>query len=423
MQRNVRGLIVGGTEVPPCRSENVIVDRRSASGHRRSAVDRRIVFRRLHDLLERRVYDTLDVGAGAETRLQRDLNSAGFFQQLVHISIHRHVGAAESVDRLFRIADDEELAANRLRVLPFGNRWIGGRQQHEDLGLQRIGVLKLVDKDALEALLKARSHDRVVSDQISRLHEQIEEIERAGSALGRLVRVDAASKLLVKQPREIGVGILLEARKRLHQLFARLPHVFAQHALPVKLAAALPALLEIAVADELDERSLDTVVVAGDDGFRAAQVFDQLAGRPAVCIKVVVRARRIREQLDERPQLKNSRVDARAPVERCMRPLAREIAPLNQVPAGSLQSIDRSLICFGRHRAETAERWTPQRAPHAFGRIGELLLHPAVKRFVVQPLRLALGEHGEERIDAGFDRALAKQIRAKTMDSTDLRLF
>ena len=350
MQRNVRGLIVGGTEVPPCRSENVIVDRRSASGHRRSAVDRRIVFRR--------------------------------FQELVHVSIHRHVGAAESVDRLFRIADDEELAANRLRVLPFGNRWIGGRQQHDDLGLQRIGVLKLVDKDALEALLKARSHDRVVSDQSSRLHEQIEEIERAGSALGRLVRVDAASKLPVKQPREIGVGILLEARKRLHQLFARLPHVFAQDTLPVKLAAALPALLEIAVADELDERHLETVIVAGNDRFRAAQVFDQLAGRPAVYIKVVVRAGRSREQLDEGLQLKNGGVDAHAPVERCMRPLAREIAPLNQIPAGSLQSIDRSRVCLGRYGAEAAERWTPQRPPHAFGRIGELFLGRAAESSV-----------------------------------------
>src|SRR5206468_6232444 len=114
------------------------------------------------------VDDTLDVWAGAEAGLQRDLNGAGGFQELVHISINRHIGAAEPVNRLLRVADDEELAGNRLRVFPLGDRWIGGRQQHDDLGLQRIGVLKLVDEDALEPLLKARSDSLIALNQVSR---------------------------------------------------------------------------------------------------------------------------------------------------------------------------------------------------------------------------------------------------------------
>ena len=45
---------------------------------------------------------------------------------------------------------------------------IVGRQQQQDLGLQRIGVLELVDEDPREARLEAAPHAGVVAHQIAR---------------------------------------------------------------------------------------------------------------------------------------------------------------------------------------------------------------------------------------------------------------
>ena len=58
------------------------------------------------------------------------------------------IGAAEAVDRLLRIADDDRLALDvaRRRV---------ARQAVDDLRLRPIGVLKLVDEDVVE--LRARA--------------------------------------------------------------------------------------------------------------------------------------------------------------------------------------------------------------------------------------------------------------------------
>ena len=76
-----------------------------------------------------------------------------------------------------------------------------------------------------------------------------------------------------------------------------------------------------------------------------------------------------------------------------------------------------------RLSAETAEARTAQRALDAFGWIGELLFQPPVKGFIVHTRRLCLGQHCEQRIDARFDRPLAEEIGAKTVNGADLRLF
>ena len=52
-----------------------------------------------------------------------------------HAPVGLDVGATKPVDRLLRVADDEQLA-----------RHVAGEEQ-QDLGLDRIGILKLVDED------------------------------------------------------------------------------------------------------------------------------------------------------------------------------------------------------------------------------------------------------------------------------------
>ena len=60
-------------------------------------------------------------------------------------------------------------------------RIVGGEQQ-QDLGLQRIGVLELVDEQMREPRLKRSRTARVLAEQIARAQQQIDEIERAGGA-------------------------------------------------------------------------------------------------------------------------------------------------------------------------------------------------------------------------------------------------
>ena len=76
-----------------------------------------------HDRLERRVDRALDVRPGAEAGAQRDGLRPRRVQHLVDAAVDSDVRAPEPIDRLLRVADDEELAgngsdlaANRLRA-------------------------------------------------------------------------------------------------------------------------------------------------------------------------------------------------------------------------------------------------------------------------------------------------------------------
>ena len=64
-----------------------------------------------------------------------------------------------------------------------------------DLGLQRVGVLKLVDEDALVARLGRVPHRRVVAQQVARPGEQVVERRRAlGAARAHTVQHEVAQK-------------------------------------------------------------------------------------------------------------------------------------------------------------------------------------------------------------------------------------
>src|SRR6478672_6590849 len=96
---------------------------------------------------------------------------APVFQPPADIAIDGDVGAAEAVDRLLRIANQEEPAGLRPRAAPVGFGGIIGGQQEQDFCLQRVGVLELVDEDALAALLKTLSDARVVANEVARDEE------------------------------------------------------------------------------------------------------------------------------------------------------------------------------------------------------------------------------------------------------------
>jgi hypothetical protein len=120
----------------------VMSQRHVAGLQRRPVVD--------HDRRERGIHETLDRRDRPEARGEVDTRRAARYEQLLDRLIGADVRAAEPVDRLLRIADDEELARRRRRVLPAANGRVRRRQQQDDLRLQRVGVLELVHEDVSE---------------------------------------------------------------------------------------------------------------------------------------------------------------------------------------------------------------------------------------------------------------------------------
>ena len=85
----------------------------------------------VHQRFERRVHDMLDIGNAAETLAKLDWPGASFDEHFAHASIDIHVRAPEAINRLLRIADDEELAGDGSDVLPARLIRIISRQQQQ----------------------------------------------------------------------------------------------------------------------------------------------------------------------------------------------------------------------------------------------------------------------------------------------------
>ena len=105
-----------------------------------------------------------------------------------------------------------------------------GREQQEQLGLQRVRVLELVDEQSGEPALEVFTNVGAVADQIARTQQQVEEVERAMRGLQPFVAVDASLQFLAEQRRQIGVGVGLERVELLQQRLMRGVHIGTRHA-------------------------------------------------------------------------------------------------------------------------------------------------------------------------------------------------
>ena len=112
---------------------------------------------------------------------------AAFEQTALHLLVERDVGAAEAINRLLGVADDKQLAGQRARAMPVGFGGIVGREQQQDLRLQRIGVLEFVDEDVADTVLQFGAHRGAVAHQVAGDQQQVHEVEHAGALLGLFV--------------------------------------------------------------------------------------------------------------------------------------------------------------------------------------------------------------------------------------------
>ncbi len=142
--------------------------------------------RRLHvgivgdDAAEHVVDEVDDGGRRAEVGGEDHLVGADL---LGRTQILGDVGAAEPVDRLFRVADDEQPAGFGDELSPVGvvRRIVGARRQPDrDLELDRVGVLELVEHDALVAGVEQPPDVGALGHETAGEHEQVVELEPPG---------------------------------------------------------------------------------------------------------------------------------------------------------------------------------------------------------------------------------------------------
>ena len=118
-------------------------------------------------------------------------------ERVARLQEGRDVGPAEPVDRLLRVADEEEvpgldrdLGPGRVAV---SRRRVDGRERHRDVDLDRVGVLELVDEQPLVPAPEPGAGGRAVlgvAEQQAREHEQVVELELTGDP----ARVDIGAR-------------------------------------------------------------------------------------------------------------------------------------------------------------------------------------------------------------------------------------
>ena len=337
-----------------------------------------------------------EVGPGAEVRAQHvdagaaRLGRGGGAESILDLGVDVDVGPAEAVDRLLRVADEEEPSRLELRVAPAG-RVVARRQQHHDLRLQRVGVLELVDQQEAVAAPEVMPHARLLLEQVARVEQQVLERQPPGSAAAPPPpprrsggHVDELRQGLRAHAGGVGLVLLLQALPVLQQ-----PH-------PVLAATA-------AERGRLDHQ-------------RRQVPLDHLRRRRLQRLQV-------RDQL-RRPRLQRLRHVGRALADP---PRAQETG--RQLGAGQgrrLGDVARLQVAeLGDLEGQVAQVAQLESQPQAALDArpgGALLLAPEpVLPVLVEGELLADGVHHlEGGVEPGVERALAQQARCEGVDRLDV---
>ena len=169
-----------GRGVPDLRQREVGAVARRVAGAARHRRQRREVQRRPGEDLAEELVDASDqCVVAAERAAERQQRPASRVHELLQRGEAVHVRPAEAVDRLPRVADEEERGPRPGAV--------SACDQLDQLRLHGVDVLRLVDHEVAEALAHLGGHGRVVAQQGDGAQLEIEVVERALRLLRRLV--------------------------------------------------------------------------------------------------------------------------------------------------------------------------------------------------------------------------------------------
>src|SRR5262249_1088619 len=146
----------------------------------------------------------------------------------------------------------------------------------------------------------------------------------------------------------------------------------------------------------------------------------QTAGRRRVDEQVVALRRWTSREVGKFVQRRDVATYLALAIEGRARPRLRETAPPGGLAAGVAPPIERTFAEAGGSAAEGGRARTAQRPSQPVRRILERLLQPGAERARVEPIRLGLGQHREQRIHGRFHGTLAQKLGAETVDRVDV---
>ena len=158
----------------------------------------------LHQRREGGIYKIKDGLDRTAAVLQRLLPDSGRGENGFHILVPVHIGAAEAIDGLLRIADKKKLASPRNRFPPVALGRIASGEQKQHLGLHRVRVMKFIDEDPAEPVLKISARI-VILQQLACAEQQVVKVELPRFLLGLLVETHQFPQLVAQGGGEIGI--------------------------------------------------------------------------------------------------------------------------------------------------------------------------------------------------------------------------
>ena len=264
-----------------------------------------------------------------------------------------------------------------------------------------------------EPALQIRPDLGAVAHEVARSQQEIDEVQGRGACLEILVAVHRLQQRLLDERCQVRVRVASEDIQLREQLLVSGDDLVARHATAIVARVASTRLLEGALAEQVDQRCLEPVMVALCDALARENVLAQPPQRPEIGVQRVRRLRAGGEPCVKAVHPRDERPDRRLPVERAPLPRRAQVAPSHELPARPPQPVDRVAV----------ERAPSQGSPEPFGRSLELLGKPGVERAAIERLGLRLRQHLEARVHARLDGPLVQEIVAEAVDRADARLL
>jgi len=332
---------------------------------------------------------------------RRALARNRLFRPLVYLDVR----AAEAVDGLLRVADEEEFPRLQLHLAPvLGVLAAAFREEEQNLGLEGVGVLELVNEDVAEALFEVFPRGLVATEHVAREEQEVLEVEDPLLGLRPLVCLDEPTERLANLGHH---GLSQALRKLSGLLLQRLVKVPRSPRRGLARPLLLPGELAPEIQSREDSRGAHLVALPGHDERVACMA--HLRGEwftfPAIVLDEADEFLDFRQNLSHEAKCVRQRpVVARTAAEEVAQPQHRR----GSLAQGVAPRVERDTEPDGSQEGGVA--------------CGEFDLEPLLPHSFADERCGQFVGHLEARVHSRLDGALAQEIGAEAVDRADLRV-
>ncbi len=369
-----------------------------------------------HRLPEGLVEEDVDAGHRAERAAKGDHGAAGLDDAVREPLVEPQIRATEAVDRLLRVADEEERPGRRRGLRPLGGLLRLAGQAPGDLHLHDVGVLHLVDEDMGEPGTQRAPRLGMVSQEGPRSQEQLEVVDGRALAHHPLVLLDQRAERLLELGSQLGPRALRPLPQLLSDRIAVGGHVLAIVGAegPVVHVLVEPGL----AAEHPPQAGVEPLHVVAQRGEVVpcglppeADAPDELVHRDEALPEVVpgLARRRVGRELGEPVDQPLHLLGVESAL--VALPGRRKVPVLDQVLSGRVEGAAGPLVARPGPLA--------QHPPDADGRVREHRLPVTVEGPIVERVT-TVGGHEERGVEPCFEGQLSEDVRAEPVEGADV---